>query len=101
MKQFWEERGSSISLNARKCAEASLDDVRKNELEVRGTMLGPTQAQQAFLETKLDKQVAVLSELPNCCWVVHLSLGMSADVVQSLLYKASYSKGLYTMEMVT
>jgi hypothetical protein len=65
VEQFWEETGSSISLNARKCAEVSLDDVRENGLEVLGTMVGPAQARQAFLEAKVEKQVAVLSKLPD------------------------------------
>ena len=61
-------RGSSIVFNPRKCKTTSLDDIRRDGIEIMGTVIGPTEAQQAQVEDKLvafNRSASRLLQLPS------------------------------------
>jgi len=65
IRDWWEERGSSVRLNAGKSVEVGLDAVRDGGMKVLGTAVGSSAFRSDFLERKVDQQLALLDKLPD------------------------------------
>ena len=62
---FFHAHPSSLRLNEAKCETISIDEIKQRGWKLLGTCVGPALARKAFLEAKVDKQVAKLANLKD------------------------------------